>query len=379
MTYVAFQMLIGDRAKYIGLLFAVAFSTFLLQNQTSIFSNLMKRAGNQIRDVTDADVWVMAPKTEYFDQTKALQESDLQKVRGVSGVDYAVRIFKGLPIAKTRKGQFAACSVLGLDDATLLGAPRNMILGNWQDLWKPNCIVLDKAGYLLLFPGEELKLGQELELNDQRVKVVGISDALPAFTTFPLIHARYTEALTFQGRQRQQLSFVLVRPTVGTSPDELATRIAEQTGLMALTTSQFQRASVVYYLKNTGIPVNFGITVVVSIIVGLVVTGQTFYLFILENLKQFGALKAIGVTNGSMLGMVLFQSSLVWFVGVSIGTALSATFFNISSLVIQLRHFIFFWESAVGVAAFMLLIIALASSAGLMRVIRLQPAEVFRS
>lgn len=153
MTYVAFQMLIGDRAKYIGLLFAVAFSTFLLQNQTSIFSNLMKRAGNQIRDVTDADVWVMAPKTEYFDQTKALQESDLQKVRGVSGVDYAVRIFKGLPIAKTRKGQFAACSVLGLDDATLLGAPRNMILGNWQDLWKPNSIVLDKAGYLLLFPG----------------------------------------------------------------------------------------------------------------------------------------------------------------------------------------------------------------------------------
>ena len=115
-----------------------------------------------------------------------------------------------------------------------------------------------------------------------------------------------------------------------------------------------------------------------AIIVGLVVTGQTFYLFILENLRQFGALKAIGVTNGTMLLMVLFQSLLVWFVGVGFGTALSSTFFNISPFVIQLRHFIRFWESAVGVAVFMLLVIGLASSAGLIRVIRLQPGEVFR-
>jgi len=378
MTYIAFRMLIGDRMKYIGLLFAVAFSTFLLQNQTSIFSNLMKRAGNQIRDVTDADVWVMAPKTGYFDETKPLQETDLFKVRSVPGTDFAVRMFKGLPIANTRDGRFATCSVLGLDDTTLVGAPRNMILGDWRNLWKPNSVIIDKAGYLLLFPGKELKLGSELELNDKLVTIVGISDALPAFTTFPLIHARYSEALTFQGRQRQQLSFVLARPREGVSPDELATRIARETGLKALTTAQFQWASVSYYLNNTGIPVNFGITILVAIIVGLVVTGQTFYLFILENLRQFGALKAIGVTNGTMLLMVLFQSLLVWFVGVGFGTALSATFFNISPFVIQLRHFILFWESAVGVAVFMLLVIGLASAAGLIRVIRLQPAEVFR-
>jgi putative ABC transport system permease protein len=378
MTYVAFKMLIGDRAKYIGLLFAVGFSTFLLQNQTSIFANLMKRAGNQVRDVSDADVWVMAPRTDYFDQTKALQETDLLKVRGVPGVDFAVKIFKGLPIANTRSGQFAACSVLGLDDTTLVGAPRNMIQGDWRDLWKPNSVIIDKAGYLLLFPGEELKLGRELELNDKLVKIVGISDALPAFTTFPIIHARYSEALTFQGRQRQQLSFVLARPRDGLSPDDLATRITRETGLKALTTAQFQWASVSYYLKNTGIPVNFGITIVVSIIVGLVVTGQTFYLFILENLKQFGALKAIGVTNGTMLLMVIFQSLLVWFVGVGFGTALTATFFNLSPYIIPLRHFILFWESAAGVAAFMLLVIGTASTAGLIRVIRLQPAEVFR-
>ena len=38
MNFVALRMLTGDRAKYLGLIFAIAFCTFLLENQTSIFA-----------------------------------------------------------------------------------------------------------------------------------------------------------------------------------------------------------------------------------------------------------------------------------------------------------------------------------------------------
>ncbi|HSI64827.1 MAG TPA: ABC transporter permease, partial [Candidatus Saccharimonadia bacterium] len=145
MNYVAFRMLVGDRAKYIGLIFAIAFSTFLLQNQTSIFAGLMKRTGHQVLDVPDADVWVMDPRTRYFDETKPLKDTDLGRVRGVEGVDYAVRLFKGNPVARTVDGTFAACTVLGLDEATLLGAPRNMLLGKWESLRNPNSVIIDKA------------------------------------------------------------------------------------------------------------------------------------------------------------------------------------------------------------------------------------------
>ncbi|HVI94643.1 MAG TPA: hypothetical protein VM753_11595, partial [Anaeromyxobacter sp.] len=89
MNYVALRMLTGDRAKYFGLVFAIAFCTFLLENQTSIFANILKRTGNQILDVTDAEVWVMDPKTEYFEQTKALKDTDVARVRGVPGVEWA--------------------------------------------------------------------------------------------------------------------------------------------------------------------------------------------------------------------------------------------------------------------------------------------------
>jgi putative ABC transport system permease protein len=379
MNFVAFRMLIGDRAKYIGLIFAVAFSTFLLQNQISIFAGIMKNTGHRVIDITDAEVWVMDPQTRYFDENKALKDTDLTRVRGVPGVDYAVRLFKGNPVARTNSGRFATCVALGLDDATLTGAPRHMILGSWEALRRPHQIVIDKAGYLMLFPGEPLELGRELELNDQRVEIAGISDALPGFVSLPIIHARYSEALNFQGKQRLQLSFVLARAQAGLTPEALALRIQEATGLKARTTWQFAWDCVAYYLQNTGIPVNFGITIAVATLVGLVVTGQTFYLFTVENLKQFGALKAIGVTNLRLLGMILLQAVTVWFVGYGLGSALAATFFNITLNVIATRHITLLWQSAAGVGIFMLFVVLLASVAGLQRVLKLQPAEVFRS
>jgi putative ABC transport system permease protein len=378
MNYVAFRMLVGDRAKYIGLVFAIAFSTFLLQNQTSIFAGLMKRTGHQILDIPDADVWVMDPRSRYFDETKPLKDTDLGRVRGVEGVDYAVRLFKGTPVARTVDGTFAACTVLGIDEATLLGAPRNMLLGKWESLRNPNSVIIDKAGYLMLFPDRPLELGHTLELNDNRVEVVGISDALPAFVSFPIIHARYSEALNFQGRQRQQLSYVLARAKDGVTPEELATRITSATGLKARTTTQFMWDCVRYYMSNTGIPVNFGITIGVGVLVGLVVAGQTFYLFTVENLKQFGALKAIGVTNMRLLGMILLQAFIVWFVGFAVGSALSATFFEITSQKVATRHFVLLWQSAAGVGVLMLTVVLLASIASLRRVLVLEPATVFR-
>src|SRR5437660_2411747 len=161
MNFVALKMLTGDKAKYLGLIFTIAFCTFLLENQTSIFAGILKRTGSQIADVTDAEIWVMDPKTEYFEQTKALKDTDLTRVRGVDGVEWAVKLYKGNPVARTIAGKFAACFCLGLDDATLAGAPRKMLLGSWERLREPDSIVIDNAGYILLFPDEPLELDRE--------------------------------------------------------------------------------------------------------------------------------------------------------------------------------------------------------------------------
>lgn len=378
MNFIALKMLTGDRAKYLGLIFAIAFCTFLLENQTSIFAGILNRTGSQILDVTDADVWVMDGKTEYFEQTKALKDTDLIRVRGVEGVDWAVNLFKANPVARTRAGKFAACILLGLDDATLTGAPRKMLMGSWQRLREPDSIVIDKAGYILLFPDEPLELGRELEMNDHRVTIVGISDASAPFLSYPVIHARYSEAVNFVGRERTQLSYVLVRPERGITADEICRRIDAQTGLRARTTDEFRWDCIRYYLKNTGIPVNFGITITIALIVGTVVAGQTFYLFTIENLKQFGALKAIGVTNWRLIGMVLLQAFTVGVMGFSVGTGMAAAFFEMTLRKIATRGLVLMWQNVVLTGCCILLVVMIASLLSIRRVVVLEAATVFR-
>jgi len=378
MNFIALKMLTGDRAKYLGLIFAIAFCTFLLENQTSIFAGILRRTGSQILDVTDANIWVMDPKTEYFEQTKALKDTDLNRVRGVDGVEWAVRLFKGTPVARTLDGKFAVSFCMGLDDATLTGAPRKMLLGSWERLSEPDSVVIDKAGYILLFPGEPLQINRMLELNDHRAIIVGISDASAPFLSSPVIHTRYSQAVNFVGRERTQLSYVIARSAANVRPEEVTRRIEAQTGLRARTTDQFRWDCIRYYLKNTGIPINFGITIAIALLVGTVVAGQTFYLFTLENLKQFGALKAIGVTNSRLTLMVMLQALTVGAIGFSLGTGMGALFFEITGRQIATRGLVLMWQNVVITGCCILFVIIIASLLSIRRVVVLEAAEVFR-
>jgi putative ABC transport system permease protein len=378
MNFVALKMLTGDRAKYLGLIFTIAFCTFLLENQTSIFAGILKRTGSQIVDVTEADIWVMDSKTEYFEQTKALKDTDLTRVRSVDGVRWAVRLFKGSPVARTLDGRFAVSFCLGLDDATLTGLPRKMLLGSAERLRDPDAVIIDKAGYVLLFPDAPLELRRTLELNDHKVTIVGISDASAPFVSWPVIHTRYSEAINFVGHERTQLSYVLVKSQPGVDPLELCRRIEARTGLRARTSEQFQWDCIGYYLKHTGIPVNFGITIMIALIVGIVVAGQTFYLFTVENLKQFGAIKAIGVTNWRLVGMILLQALTVGIIGFSIGTGMAAEFFDFFGRQIATRGIILMWQNVVLTGTCIGLVMILASVLSLRRVLVLEPAIVFR-
>ncbi|MGU7776284.1 ABC transporter permease [Burkholderia sp. MR1-5-21] len=379
MKYVAVQMLFGDRAKLFGLVFSLAFASFLLMNQTSIFAGIMARTGSQILDVADAPVWVMDPKTPYADEIAPMTDNQLFRVRGVDAVSWAVPLYKGSARAKAADGTFRQCVLMGVDDATLTGAVRKIVLGSMEVLRQPDTIVIDKAGYGFFFPGQPLQLGRTLEMNDHRVIIGAISDAGAPFTTFPVIYARYSLAVQLIGRESRYLSVVLAAPKPGVSPEQLAERISRATGLRAATQDGFFWQTMHYYLRNTGIPVNFGITIAIALIVGTVVAGQTFYIFTIENLRQFGALKAIGVSNRRLIGLIVLQALIVAAIGYGLGLGLCATFFEVTLHQTATRGIILMWQSAVGVGVVIFVVVILASLLSIRKVLLLEPAIVFRA
>jgi putative ABC transport system permease protein len=378
MDRIALKMLMGDRAKYFGLIFGIAFATLLMSQQVSIFIGLMTRTASQIIDVREADVWVMDPRVQYIDEIEALPDVDLSRVRGVAGVAWAVPLYKGNAVIRSTEGLLQQVILMGLDDGTLVGRPPAIVMGSLADLKRPNALMIDASGYQYIWPGQPLRIGRIVEINDRRVEIVAIARASPPFVTFPVVYTRYSEALRFTPQQRNKLSFVIAKARDGVTPAELAQRIHRATGLQALVWSDFLWRSVHHVLTRTGIPVNFGITVLLGFIVGAAVAAQTFYIFIIENLRQFGALKAIGVTDGQILRMVMLQAVVVGALGYALGIGLCSLFFASTQQVTALRGFVLHWQVMAGTAAAVFAIMVVSSIASIRKVFVLDPAVVFR-
>jgi putative ABC transport system permease protein len=268
--------------------------------------------------------------------------------------------------------------LLGLDDGTFVGAPEEMIIGSWDDLRRPDALIVDDAGYQQLWPGEPYETGKVFEMNDRRGVVVGVCKASRTFQTFPIVYTRYSQAVQFAPAERKVLSFVLAEPQPDVPAEEVCRRIEAQTGLQALTRQQFIRETIVYYLQRTGIPMNFGITVLLGFIVGTAIAGQTFYLFTVENLKQFGALKAMGTSNWRIVGMVLLQGMQVGFIGYCLGVGGAALFGVLTQFNAKLAFYMW-WPVLLITAGAVLVIVVLASLLCIRRVLRVEPAIVFKA
>lgn len=383
MNTIALKMLLGDRAKYLGILMGLTFASLLITQQLSIFVGLMARTYGFISDTGLADIWVVDPKVQFIDDLKPLQETQLFRVRGVDGVQWAVPLYKGLLKARLADGTFQSVNVIGLDDATLIGGPPEMVRGQLADLRRSDSIIVDAIGaedklarHLPDGSQVPLQVGDVLELNDHRAVVVGFCRVTRTFQSQPVIYTTYSRATTFAPRERKRLSFVLVKARPGVDVQELSARIQHVTGLAAYARADFADMTVQYFLKYTGIPINFGIAVTLGFIVGTAIAGQTFYNFTLDNLRHFGALKAMGTSTGTLLRMIVLQAALVGSIGYGLGVGLASLFGH------MLRHtelaFFMPWQLLVLSAAAVMLICMGAALISMLKVVRLEPAIVFK-
>ena len=377
MLWIAWKMLIGNRVKYLGIVFGVVFAALLIAQQSSIFCGLMSLTVSQIRDVQGPDIWVMDRQVQYVDDIKPLADTELFRVKSVPGVAWAVRFYKGMARARLEEGSFQQIMLLGLDDATLIGAPAGIFMGSIADLRKPDAVIMDDAGYRRTWPGQPYRLGRVFEMNDRRAVLVGLTKASRSFTSFPIVYTRYSQAITFAPPERKVLSFVLADAEAGVPVAEVCRRIADRTGLQALTREQFFEKTIRYYLAKTGIPVYFAITVFLGFLVGTAIAGQTFYLFTVENIRQFGALKAMGTGNWTILGMVLAQALQVGLIGYGVGVGLAAVFGRFVQGASRLAFFMP-WQVPAVTAVAVFVIVLLASLLSIRKVLVIDPAIVFR-
>lgn len=384
MNMLALRMLVGDRARYLGLLIGVSFAALMITQQAGIFLGLAQRTSSFIETTSVADLWVMDPEVEHVADAKPMLGTSLYTVRGVDGVAWAVPMYKSFARARLPNGAVRSVQLVGLDDATLEGGPPAMVEGSMESLREPDAVIVDardvgeKLGVGTRRGGVErpLRIGDTLELNDRRARVAGIYRAAPGFFWEPIVYTTYSRALSFEPGERRMLTYVLVKVAPGRDVEEVRRRIEERTGLAAYTRAGFSEVTSSYILKKTGILVNFGIAVGLGFLIGVLITGQTFYNFTVDNTRHFAALKAMGAGNGRVARMVILQALSVGAIGYGLGVggaAATGSFLGSGDLAFRMP-----WQLLVFSGAAIAAVCVVAAVLSVRRVLHAEPGMVFK-
>lgn len=381
MIRIAFKILLHDTAKYLALVMGIAFATLLISQQSAIFHSVMESSVRDILESSEADIWVMKPSVETVDQPDQMADLMVNRVRSVRGVDWAVPYYRAIAQLRTRSGANKSVTLIGVDDSSLVAAPHNMLIGSLDDLRRPDAVILDAAGFANIFPGAPFRTGDVVEIGQRRAVIVGISHAGPSWTGLPRVHTRRSLAVDFARETLNPVTYVLARASAGATPEEVAKTIAVSTGMQARSRSGFKAKSQEWVLNYSGVAENFGITILMGVVIGVAIVGQTFYMFSVENLRQFAALKAIGVGNMRILGMISAQALFVAVVGYSLGIGVASAFFAAFSPQLSggLRGMFMDPVIFIGTGVFIVLVTLVSCVVSVRRVLTVDPAVVFRS
>lgn len=377
-------MLVEDRAKFIGMVLSLSFSALIITQQAGIFIGVMMRTYGTITDTPQAEIWVMDPNVRYIDDIQSLRDTDLYRVRCIEGVEWAVPLFRGMIRGRLPNGQFQTCIVTGIDDSTLIGAPHTMLEGDPIDLRFPDSVIVNDVGAGDKLAREQgpglpkipLRVGDELELNDRRAKVVGICRVTRTFQSQPLLYMTYNRALAYSPQQRKMLSFILVKSDGSMPLQALCDKIRRQTGFAAYSKEQFEQLTVDYYLKYTGIPINFGLAVLLGLLVGAAIAGQIFYNFVSDNLKYLALFSVMGASRFLLAKMTLLQAMWVAFLGWALGSG-GAALIGFSTQKTELS-FNLPWQLFAGAGLIIVLICMGAALMSIRRIYSIELGTLFR-
>ena len=391
MLRIALNMLAADRAKFAGLLFGVAFTSFLLTFAASYFCGFMTSGYALISENPSVDVWVMDPAVESPERTINLPDWAWARVRGVEGVQAASPLIVGTADVRFPDGRFQSFEVIGVDDATLAGAPA---LGALGELRARNAVVVDAGGTEdklltpsspadrwphdgphLRAPVRELAAGDELLVNEQMVRVIGRSEGLPRFPPRPLLYATRSTALRILPAEPHRITFVMVKAARGIDADSLAADISRRTGLRARSRAQFVEDTVRWYLVNSEDVGDIAAMLTLAMTMGFGVTGVMLFMFTYERQAQYAVLKALGAMPSTLVRMVLVQAAVCALLGTGLGLGICGV---VGEVVIALGFpFRMMWFTPVAGVLGVLIVCTAAALISLRPVMKLQPGVVF--
>ncbi len=367
----AFKFMWYDKAKAFGILFGMVLSVFLVGQQVMICLALI---GSTISLATfnEGYIWVVSDKSKQVIDLPLIDMRVARELLSIRGVESASPLIFGGGSVKFPDGSKVALTMIGTQAPTFAGGPWRIKQGRPIDLLQDGAVFLDSMNPEF---GKKIKVGDQLEFNGNRVRVAGLTaqtEGLGISYGFTTVQ----RARQLSGIPTTRASAVLVTWQEPYTAEQVVDNINHEIpGVIARTGKEYANESLKYFTTSSGIVASFGLLVVFAVITGFAIVGLTLYSAVSDRLRDYGTLKAIGGTNSTIRRIVLSQAFIYAVLGFGIAYGLLIVFINATKGSLDLQLTPILSLSLVGVT---ILIALLGSLFGMRRVIKLEPAAVFR-
>jgi len=378
MADIARRNLFHDKTKLAMALVGIVFSVVLVTLQVGLFLGAAHNASGII-DHAGCDVWIMQKSTRNLDLCDVLNARRYYQAIATPGVAWAEKLIVQFTMWKLPDGRQENTSVVGLQRNSRLNLPWEMAGGRRNHIWGMNGVIIDERERVRFgHNGRPLSLNDQTEIHGHRTTVVGFCRGVGSFTTSPYVFTDYKIALDFSLMTQRQTKYVVLKARPGVSPEELRDRVRERIkGVDVYTTAEFSFKTRWYWLYGTGMGLGVLFGAFLGLIVGVVIVGQTMYSATIERLQEYGTLKALGMSNMKLAGIIVRQALLAGLIGYVLASGLA---YYLGQRLPSLNVPVDVPLSLLGSMLFVTATICvIASVTSVLKVFRLEPAVVFRS
>jgi putative ABC transport system permease protein len=374
MARVGLRMAFHDRMKFTAALVGVVFAVLLSNQQAATFLAIVNRNVMVVDANPDVDIWITPPHTEILQPGKLLSQAPLDEARGMPGVAWAEPILIGGVTISRPEGGSEQAVLIGTRGPVYRGGPFNMVAGSRDALSEPDAMIFEDSDREK-FGG--LNLGSVREVNGRRIKVVGFTWGLVPFGPSSYAFADFDLARQLMHTDADQSSVILVGLEPGADRVKVARELQKRMGTEQVSTREEFRAVLVdYMLTKTPIGVVLGSSTVIGLLVGFVMVALTMFSAVLDNIREFGTLKALGATTLDLVALLWVQAVVYAVIGAALGSVLVsrvAVATRSAQIAMQLPPALLLATG--GIAVVMCVV---ASSVAVLRVRAIEPAMVFR-
>jgi putative ABC transport system permease protein len=374
MPPIARRNLFHDKIRLAVTLTGITFAVVLMVVELGLFIGFSTTTTGLI-DHSGADLWVASEHIPYIEQGGVFSERKLYQVRATPGVASAEKYIARFGNWKKPDGGLESVQVVGFNVDQAMGAPWNVVSGNVADLKAPDAAMVDDLYTKKL---GVTQLGQVVEINGHRVRVVGFTHGIRSFTTSPYIFMTFKNAQEVANLQEPDTVFLLIKALPGVDRERLRTALqARLKDVDVLTTKSFSAMTRRYWMFTTGAGVSVLIAAVLGLVVGIVVVTQTIYATTMDHLREYGTLKAMGAPNSYIYRVILEQAAIAAVLGYAQGMIVSL--FVVGSGASGGAAIVLNWQSAAVMFLLTSLMCLIAAMVSIQKVLTIDPAMVFKN